>query len=161
MHRILRSDKDSSMAYLGPLLIVIWHADTLMDAIEDCDRFLSELASSRRQGIGLLTIVEAKASLPGSQERSRLAQMLANHSESIKASALVFEGEGFGAAAVRSVVVGLNLLARQPYPHKVFATIETAAGWMAPQVPADAQRVLERNFVISGVAKLRANLLQT
>ena len=43
---------------------------------------------------------------------------------------------GVGAAVVRSVGMGLAIIARQLFPHRVFATVDQALGWMAPRMAA-------------------------
>ena len=45
-------------------------------------------------------------------------------------SGVAFEGSGFMAASVRSVVVGLTLLAKQTYPHRVFPNVKEASFWI-------------------------------
>ena len=60
--------------------------------------------------------------MPPAASRNELAATLRGASF-IKASAVAFEGQGFRAAAVRGVVTGLTALARQPFPHKVFAHV--------------------------------------
>ncbi len=53
----------------------------------------------------------------------------------VRASALVFEGEGFSASMVRAVATGLALLARTSFPHHVFADVTAAADWLARRQP--------------------------
>src|SRR5262249_33324306 len=79
----------------------------------------------KRDGIGLLTIVEARTPMPNAQARDALAAFLKEASGYIRASAVIFEGNSFRASAVRGVATGLTLLAKQPFPHKFF--IEGAA----------------------------------
>ncbi len=46
------------------------------------------------------------------------------------AAATVIEGTGFRAAATRTAIASMFLLARAPYPQKVFADITEGAGWI-------------------------------
>jgi hypothetical protein len=46
------------------------------------------------------------------------------------AAAIVIEGSGFRAAAVRSVLAAIYLVARSPYPHKICEDIDVAARWL-------------------------------
>jgi hypothetical protein len=49
-----------------------------------------------------------------------------------RACALVIEGDGFIAATVRSVLVGLTLVTRPPFPTRIFSNTGTAIHWIAP-----------------------------
>lgn len=71
--------------------------------------------------------------MPTPQARTELANFLADSGMNIHYSALVYEGSGFRAAAVRSVVTGLSMIASQAFPHKVFASTSEGAAWMASQ----------------------------
>lgn len=42
----------------------------------------------------------------------------------------MIEGEGFGAAALRSAMSLMSLAARYPYPQKVFKSVGDAAAWI-------------------------------
>ena len=55
---------------------------------------------------------------------------LRNGAGRIRMSAVVHEGAGFRAAAVRSVVTGIAMLSKVPFPHHIFATVEQAAKWL-------------------------------
>ncbi|MFO0551497.1 MAG: hypothetical protein U0271_24120 [Polyangiaceae bacterium] len=48
--------------------------------------------------------------------------------------ASVIEGSGFVGATVRSVVSGLTLITRPPFPSRIFDSVTEAIHWLAPQV---------------------------
>jgi hypothetical protein len=48
-------------------------------------------------------------------------------------SAFTIEGDGFAAAAMRSIVTGIFLAARPTYPIQVFPTRAQAAAWLVPR----------------------------
>lgn len=78
----------------------------------------------------MVTVVEAAADMPDSAARDELARLFRSLSASVVCSALIFEGDGFKAATVRALTTTINLVARQPFPHRVFATVADAAKWM-------------------------------
>ena len=128
--RLIRVEDDYALAVYRDLFVLIWRHET---TVQGCRSFRDELfrfAENRPQGIGLLTIVEETAPMPPVESRQSIASTLRDASGHIVASAVVFEGAGFRAAAVRSVVVGLTMLARQKFPHKVFGNLSDAASWM-------------------------------
>ena len=128
---------DYCMGTRNGVLILIWRQETTIDGVEAVRREIELLGRAHPKGIGLLTIVEQAAPMPSSQARNGLARTLADFGKVINHSAVVFEGGGFRAAAIRGVVTGLTLLARPPFPHKVFATLEDGASSLAGGLTVD------------------------
>ncbi|WP_437573812.1 serine/threonine protein kinase [Sorangium sp. So ce887] len=116
---LVTKDSDYILASWRQIFCVIWRQETTYEGVrrlhDGCRRF----AKQHPRGIGLLTIVESGASSPPAPVREALSFFLADASAYIRCSAVVVEGAGFRAAAVRSVVTGLSLVARQRYPHRV------------------------------------------
>jgi hypothetical protein len=77
----------------------------------------------------LVTIIEPDAKMPEPGSREVLAQLLKGLSDRVVMSGVAFEGDGFVAASVRGIVMGLTAMARQPFPHRVFASIKELALW--------------------------------
>lgn len=129
----LRATPDYVLGHWGPLFICSWRFKTEMDGADDLAVTCSAFAKEYPDGIGLLTIIEDKAPAPDNDARSRIADFL-GQAEFIAASGVAFEGSGFRAAAVRSIVSGLTILARQPFPHKVFSSISSTMDWLTPEL---------------------------
>lgn len=132
---VITSVPDQSVATWGDAFIIIFHGNTTVPGVRAIDEAVTAFTRARPNGIGIVTIVEETAPMPPSDAREALVSALEAISGTVKVSAVAFEGTGFRAAAVRSVVAGLTMVARQAYPHKVFATVEEAMAWMAPQMP--------------------------
>ena len=99
----------------------------------------------------MVTIVEQGAPLPSTQARTVTAEIL--RTAPIRLSAMVFEGQGFGAAAVRGVITGIGLLARTPYPHRTFATVTEAVSWIERETRENES--MPRRSVEAAVAEVR------
>jgi len=117
--QLVAKKADYALASWQQIFAVIWRRETTIEGAEHLRTACAEFARTQPRGIGLLTIVESGAPLPPAPARKAIADFLAGGSEFIKCSAVIFEGSGFRAAAVRSVVTGLTLMARQAYPHRV------------------------------------------
>ncbi|MFW6051084.1 MAG: hypothetical protein ACODAU_07910 [Myxococcota bacterium] len=102
---------------------------------EQSVRFLNlQFARFRRSApspYGLYTVVEEQVPLPSGPVRQGMANLMKDLAGDVVGSALVQEGDGFRASAVRSVAVGISLLARQPFPHKVFAAAHEASTFLS------------------------------
>lgn len=151
--QLVHADKDYALGSLGPIYIVVWRNETTLAGAQ---HLASGFGEFRRPGVahGLVTIVEPGAPLPDSDARETIAKFLRAASDHLVVSAVVFEGEGFRGAAVRGVVTGLTMLARQSYPHRVFGTIDEAAPWYASHSPEEWRMM--PSMLVAGVNDLRA-----
>jgi hypothetical protein len=126
---------DHIVATWRNVVLLIWRRETTVEGVSAARRIYDELAAVCPGGVLLMTIVEEKAPAPSADARKDLARFLSNCSGRMILSAVVHEGAGFQAAMVRSVVTGLALVARLPYPHKVFATVAEAEAWFRASSP--------------------------
>jgi hypothetical protein len=138
-------DENHCVGNAWNVCVLIWGKVTTRDGVADAERVIEALAAQRPEGIGLITVVEDKADLPAPEVRAAITAMLHSLGGKVLRSAVVYEGSGFHAAAVRGVVTGLTMLRRLPYPHRVIAAVEAAVPWILeglPEQPADAPQVL-------------------
>lgn len=141
---------DHCMATWAGVFICIWRHETTADGVRAlADRF-SDFGRTHADGAALLTIVEPNAPVPEGHVRDMLAGFMRKSATTIKSSAVVHEGSGFRAAAVRGVVTGLTLLARQPFPHRIFADVADGCRWLsgsmretAPALACDPNQLIE------------------
>lgn len=132
---IVANTRDYCFATWQEFLVVFWKRDTTLEGALAVTEAMLRFGRSQADRIGVITVVEETATLPPGNVRDALAEFLKAGSGVIRASCLVHEGTGFRTAAIRTLVTGLTLLAKQPFPHKVFATVEDAASWIVPQMP--------------------------
>jgi hypothetical protein len=129
--RILSSDVNHRTATWGPLFFVVWMGDVEVRITEQIQTRLRAHAGTLPSGrTALFTVVEETAPLPSSERRTALSNILRYCTAEVFASAVVMEGDGFRASAVRSVATGLSLVARQPFPHRVFRRVQDGAQWI-------------------------------
>jgi hypothetical protein len=139
----------------------IWRVNTTVDGVRHLQSGFDALARETSGGLGLLTVVEAKAPLPPADARKALARFLSSASPRIKLSAVVFEGDGFRAAGVRGVVTGLTLMARPSYPHKIFSTVLGACQWFGKNFADHGKPVLDAVEMLAAIANLRHRIAVT
>jgi len=133
---IVSSSPDYMFATWRQMMIAVWHGETTLEGVKLADGIYEDFAAKNPGGIFVLTIVEEHAPMPDSATRAALSHQLKSGGGKTKYSAVVHEGTGFRAAAVRSVVTGITLFSKPPYPHKVFATVLQAANFFAEARPA-------------------------
>ena len=96
--------------------------------------------------ISVVTVVDARCPPPDEASKAAIRDTVIRHGRQIGAFAYVIEGEGFGAAAVRSAVTMISLVARYPFPQKVFKDAKMACTWALELAPAS-----ETNQAPSGI----------
>lgn len=143
-------EHDYCIATWAGIFILIWRNETTMDGVRALNERWDDFIRTHPSGAGVITIVEPDAPFPEAHVREALANFMRRSSSSMKSSAVVHEGTGFRAAAVRGVVTGLTLLARQPFPHRIFATVPDGCRWLAgslretaPELAYDPDQLIE------------------
>ena len=152
---LLSVTDDYLHAAVGPVFLLVWRGETTSAGVNATEIAMEKMAKMSGERFGLLTVVEPNAPLPPGEVRDQLAALL-GRLPWITASAVVFEGKGFRAAAVRSVVTGLTLLAKQGYPHKVFATTEEGTSWLLQNMNL-GPTAMPASRVLDEVRKIRAH----
>lgn len=151
---VVSAPRDHAVGRFGDVLLYVWRGETTRQAVQVVRD--TGLALERELGrkFAVIGLVEPNTPLPSSDVRQYLSKVMSNDcGPYVRSSALVFEGDGFQASAVRSVAVGLSLLARQPYPHKVFGSPLEAVNFTVQATPPDS--ALDRAGLIAAIAELR------
>ena len=147
--------EDHILATWANVVILVWRKDTTLPGVEAAQRVYDDLARENPGGIFLMTIVEFGAPMPPPEVRDALARFLASGAGRMILSAVAHEGTGFRAAAVRSVVTGLAVLAKLPYPHKVFATADEAGAWFWVNSPVARAWGERAKLLVDAVLEVR------
>jgi hypothetical protein len=132
LFEVTESDSHHALGATRGLVIAVWRRETRLDALDKLSALIAERAE-QDSSLALLQVVESNAVPPESAVRAALSALLRRHDQQLSCSAVVFEGEGFRAAALRGVVTAIGLLSRPRFPHEVFATPLAGIQWIAKQ----------------------------
>jgi eukaryotic-like serine/threonine-protein kinase len=127
--RVLRADASHGLALTGPIVIVLWENETSSGAVHELAALLATHAAENGR-VALLQVIGERATPPEANVRAALAAMLKDNEARIVASAVVFEGTGFRASVIRSIVIGISMLTRPKCPHTVFASVKEGIAWL-------------------------------
>ncbi len=121
---------------------------------------LETMRNRHPDGFPTLTWVLPEAGLSmDSDARHAAAAVTHAFRAAILAMATLIEGQGFGAAAVRAIVSGIDLMSGAKAPKKVFGDLASSVAWCAtlrPERDANAGIVDE---IVASLASMRAGLL--
>lgn len=146
------------VACVGPTLVVLSEILTL-EAVDAIARGMAKL-EHRYGKLSTLAIVERKSgpnTLP--EARDGITEIVRRHAHCITGAAVVCEGTGFRATAIRSVVTAIHMASRSSHSSKVFAAAEAAVEWLAgtrTDGAIDVKLLLEATGVLR--ARLQAQL---
>jgi hypothetical protein len=93
-----------------------------------------DMAIAARPGapLGFVTLIEKPAIRHAPNEvRVAVTELLRKHDRSIGAAVVIFEGHGFLATVVRSIITAINLASRASFSNAVFAEVKPAVAWLA------------------------------
>jgi hypothetical protein len=126
---LLHAGATDLVACVGPCLIVISYSITL-DGVAAMGRGLAKLTQRQKMACSI-SFVERKSGPGASPEaRKAIAEIANKYDKCLSGGAVVCDGTGFRATAVRSVVTAINMASRASRPSKVFATGELAIEWL-------------------------------
>ena len=156
--KVVTKNHDYALASWNEIVAVVWRHETTVEAVRQLDEAVAELARSHPKGIGMLTVVAEGAPLPPSAARKAIADLLTASTAFIRCSVVIMEGTGFRAAAVRSVVTGLTMLAKHDFPHQI-CDVEGAVRMYTDVLPRATGRALDPNAVRAAINLLRRQML--
>ena len=136
---VAHTDRDHIVGTWRNVLVCIWRRETHVVAIRNMKPVLDRLKSANPGGVAMLTVLEQHASLPTTEARDEMPKFFKDVAKGMACSALVFEGVGFRSAAIRALTTTFNLLAAQPFPHRVFASVTDAEAMLLERLPPSAK----------------------
>lgn len=135
----------------GPLGVCVWDKTPALEHVQAGGQFLSRMARTHEQFL-FLVVLSPGCPAPEGHLREMIGNELKRVEKHIRASSTVIEGDGFAAAALRGVIIGINLLIRPPYPMKVFGTISDSAEFLAKS----GERLMTASDIREAVQHLRS-----
>jgi len=123
--------RDVVLAVYDRMVVALFRGRTTVQAVRRSAQLVAELQASRQEPVLVLTVLEEHSIVPPLEVRVELVGYLKRVNGLVERSAVVFEGEGFRAATIRSIVAGVSLFSRPDYPHRVFASVGSAARFLA------------------------------
>ena len=150
------SDHEHIMCVLGNVLFTYSLAAPSARYLAACSDVIERLEPPAL----LLTVIDSRARAPDSASKAAIRQLVTRHESRIAGLAYVIEGEGFGAAAIRSALSLINLAARYRFPQRVTATAGEAIPWLLEQLPLPLRVSNEPQRLARLVDTVRAELHQ-
>ena len=118
---------------LDDIMMVVWTGQPRMEQVLELRRVMDMLSCRFELGSSV-HILRGRPELPDKRVRDEMARVTQEYADRTIASALVVDGDGFWASAMRGLATSLHFLgsSRRHFKLRVCATVEQAAGWLTP-----------------------------
>jgi hypothetical protein len=132
--------------------ISVWRGKPTPETADLIGQLYGQLYRDYPDGYAVMLIVEDTFALPDESTRKKVTDLLNRWSSRMKRQAIVHEGSGFLAAALRAMYVVMETVVRTKFPWKIFSSVDASLAWMAeefrdkdgrPVSPADLRRAVE------------------
>jgi hypothetical protein len=138
---------------VGSVAVVIWRKEVTEHRFAQQARNLARVVAQAPGGqtVGFVCVVEEGTPPPSSSFRAASVAMLMEHRARLFGVAGIVEGEGFKASITRSILTGMQLMARRgEVQAQFFASVDQGVRWLASQ-----SRGLAPGVVASEIEALR------
>lgn len=132
--RIHEITQEYCLATHRNVLLQIWTRSTPLQGARSARRVARELAARQQGQLATLVIVPVDSAMPDAETRQELSLLIADLGPNAAALALVHEGTGFRAAALRAVLTSITFLAQKKVPEHVCSSVDEAVGWLGQRV---------------------------
>lgn len=134
----------------------VWNGDCTESAADGIAQTFKALVEQHPGGIVILGVSRpGVAMVPRPEVREKLSAMLRGHNGGLRGVASAILGDGFGAAAKRTVMASIAMVARQPAPLRIFDARVPAAQWAAARL-SDGDGSPTADEILSALAGLEA-----
>ncbi len=123
-------DDEHCVRTLGDVIVTLTKAPPSATYLRawaaEADRVVRQFGS-----LAVYTVISGVAPAPSEEAKAEIRRVMTRHASQVCGVAYVVEGTGFSAAAMRSALTLISLVARYPYPQKTFAKIGDASHWIS------------------------------
>ena len=127
---ILHRGEGCVFATFRNVLIATWTIQSTGPLAKKLGDVSAAFTRAHPEGFSTIHVIAKKPPLPTTEAREEFAALTRQYAKQLACVGTVLEGSGFWASAVRSMVVGIRLLAAQPFEMQVYSSIEELAAWL-------------------------------
>jgi hypothetical protein len=135
------ADAGLSITFDGTLLANVLRQELTIERARALYKASKKAADLYKGKACSLSIIEPTALSVQTPEVRQLTAALSKEFV-LQGSAIVIEGSGFAAATTRTLVAGIYLLSKRPYPSKIFSSLSESAAWLSPILSRKAEDII-------------------
>ena len=131
----LDADAISAIGVWHNILISIWLESATVNHLRRVDRHTRDMSKQWPGGFSSISVVASFSKMPNAEVRAEAERLAATPTQNARGGALIIEGTGLLAAAIRAMLVGMFAFSNQRVPTKIFDNIDRAAPWVLSLLP--------------------------
>ncbi|MEY4550418.1 MAG: hypothetical protein RL685_6613 [Pseudomonadota bacterium] len=151
-------DSEHGIAISGNIVISLSMQPPNAGYLAAWTQAMDQLVSDVPGPICVLNVIDAGARAPDEAAKAAIRRTVQRHAARVGAVVYVVEGRGFAAAAMRSALSLLSLVARYPFPQKVFPTVASSGAWITETMGATAANGPTPSTLLAIVDRLHAQV---
>jgi hypothetical protein len=110
-------------------MIVSWNDQADLPAVRDLSEISDQLLAVY-PNVSAIHLAASDIGLPPSEVRNALLDMMARYGPHTACLAIVLEGSGFWASAMRSVITGMRMLAPRAFSMRIHEDVDAVCEWL-------------------------------
>lgn len=144
-----------SWGAFGPVVLSFTRPDLPDGAqIRRLIAYNSRVAAAFPKAVFTLAVLDVALRPPSSEARQAAEEGMRSRPGHLRSSAQIVDGDGFGGAALRAALAGMNRIGGGMIPTKVFSNDREAVEWMLKHNP-DGAPLLDAREVCSALGAFR------
>ncbi|HZS41711.1 MAG TPA: hypothetical protein VFF06_33000 [Polyangia bacterium] len=151
------ADTGCAIATRGNLFVNVMREAQTLERLREVRRHIERHVAAWGTNTISISVLEPGATAAAPKEVRDETAAITRDYGSI-AAAIVIEGSGFRAAAVRAVVAAIYLVSHSPYPHKIVESVDDGARWLRQMAERAGQARVGALEIVDAVAAARAEL---
>lgn len=151
---VIHEGGDDLVATLGDCLIVILSKGFTVAAVHAIGAAFTSLLQ-RHQNVAYFSLIERGRLRLQDGARAGMARVIGRHTRDLRCAAILLEGGGFSATAVRSIITAVHVASLASHPLRVHSDLAAALSWLEAHPGEGAP---ERSVLEACVQRLRARM---
>jgi hypothetical protein len=132
--KVIARGKGFCFAAWREAYILDWRDTPSIEGLDASVLGKREVYAKNPNGVVVLNLLAAETALPSPEVRTYAERKQGEDTSGVLCHGTVLDGRGFWAGTMRSMMAGLYLVSRSPFPRKVFSSVAEAAAWQASVV---------------------------
>ena len=112
------------------LMIACWSTRATGPAMERVSLAREAMGHDHPEGVSVIYLIAENAGLPTPEARAGVEQLMTRYRDQRACLALVVQGEGFWASAMRGAITGVRLLVPGQFPMRICGDVAEVVEWL-------------------------------
>jgi hypothetical protein len=115
------------------IMFTCWFTRATGPAVQRIAELREVMDREHPEGLSVVYLIANDAGLPTPEARAGVSQLMTRYHRKRACLAIVVQGEGFWAGAMRAVITGVRMLTPEQFSMGVFSRVEQVAAWLPAQ----------------------------